>query len=426
MHVPSSIYCVIKNLQLRVVNYFLKGLCLGVIALSLNASAPSFTNKSTVQPVAVLAAAEQGNVTAQLYLAAHYATENSRSQQIYWLERAASAGFAAAALKLSDLIPAQRLLWLERAADLGDLSAQIKWSARNLNERPKLTLESRSDLELDAQTQELLAEVLLAWQADFPTYHWRNEAPNSEVWQQRRLGANRLLELAQTCTRDVHFYLTAPEHLVSVYEWIAKLESVFARVNGQVCYRTSLVMDLQCGVRDERAFCEVVPSTYPEETGVIVTRNGYANTLNGQVHIQHSASWRILLHELGHAWGFADEYAMRSDIRGQFCGGEFNFQAKNLIISQGSLISDNRFQEFKDLVPWREFLSNEMGQPIQLQGVRYWQLGLGNERGSLGLYPAATCEGLTEQAWKPVGETTFMEAAETGAIPDPYLRWMLE
>ncbi|EGN76377.1 IgA Peptidase M64 [Idiomarina sp. A28L] len=151
---------------------------------------------------------------------------------------------------------------------------------------------------------------------------------------------------------------------------------------------------------------------------IVLTDSGLANTRNGVVFIKRNASVQVLQHELGHALGLADEYAMHPDLARQFCNGEFNFTASNLVITHKQWFTPEEMREFLQALPWADFIEQPLGTK-DAHGV--WRLGSSDTQ-KIGLFAAKTCEGTGRYAWKPVAEKTWMEQHEIGEVPALYLR----
>lgn len=154
---------------------------------------------------------------------------------------------------------------------------------------------------------------------------------------------------------------------------------------------------------------------------VVVTASGLANARNGIVYLTAKHSALTFRHELGHALGLADEYAMRADLATAFCSGEYDFQALNIVVTSSRYVTDQEYRQLKANLPWLKRLEQEPG--VQ-QADGDWRLGSpGNDK--IGLFPAATCENSEYYAWKPVAELTFMEQHEIGAVPELYW-WLIK
>lgn len=151
---------------------------------------------------------------------------------------------------------------------------------------------------------------------------------------------------------------------------------------------------------------------------IVLTDSGLANTRNGVVFIKRNASVQVLQHELGHALGLADEYAMHPDLARQFCNGEFNFTASNLVITHKQWFTPEEMREFEQTVPWADFIEQPLGAK---DGHGVWRLGSSDTQ-KIGLFAAKTCAGTGRYAWKPVAEKTWMEQHEVGEIPPLYIR----
>lgn len=187
-----------------------------------------------------------------------------------------------------------------------------------------------------------------------------------------------------------------------------------------------------CRDQDGRAACQLIdPDTYDEvwlqpawpvaqQVDVVLTDAGLANTRNGLVFIDRQARGRVLAHELGHALGLADEYAMSRDLALRFCSGDFDFTALNLVITEATSLSTAELVALTKSLPWVQYLQ----QPIaQKRAEDLWHLG-STDPLRVGLHPVATCEGTGFYAWRPIGYVTFMQQHEVGSLPSVYLNLM--
>src|SRR5690606_13458988 len=99
-----------------------------------------------------------GNTQAQLRYAESLLRGGDRGAAIYWLQQASQQHEPAAALALSELIPAQQQLWLERAASYGSRAARqqlvIDATRRNDDVNAQRWLSVAADL---TQTEQALA-----------------------------------------------------------------------------------------------------------------------------------------------------------------------------------------------------------------------------------------------------------------------------
>ncbi|RUO21193.1 hypothetical protein CWE08_06295 [Aliidiomarina iranensis] len=151
---------------------------------------------------------------------------------------------------------------------------------------------------------------------------------------------------------------------------------------------------------------------------IVLADTGLANTRNGVVFLQRTASVHVLKHEFGHALGLADEYPMHSELARQFCNGEFNFTANNLVITDKAWLTPQEMRVFQQSLPWYDFLQQPLGVQ-EPNGI--WRLG-SPDSGKVGLFKASTCEGTGRYAWKPVADTTWMEQHQIGNIPALYIQ----
>lgn len=180
-----------------------------------------------------------------------------------------------------------------------------------------------------------------------------------------------------------------------------------------------------CEPSSGRAYCVAHEEFSTTHVNIVVTEQGSANTRNRNVYLNEKATWRVLLHELGHALGLADEYPMQRDVAERFCAGDFVFPSWNIITTESSLVSSAELERIRARLPWRNELTTAIASPLLIAGVPYWRLG-SVEPDQIGLYPTGTCENTGAQAWRPFSRATFMERSESNFVPELYLNWMLQ
>lgn len=397
----------------------------------LTASSPYWLASHALPEVntSLVAAASQPKITAQVALANAFMRNEQRSESLYWLQRAALQGSTDSALELAQHLPTESERWLQVAANMGAVKTQVQLAFANLDDQPSYSFSQQNISRLTESERSQLATVALVWGDIAIQQHWRNLAPNNADWNKMREIDDLFRGLHQSCDRIIEFQLENQSGLVSVYQWVGQIIPLFESVNGNVCvskYQTQKPLDCtpDDALNGNRAFCSNAVVSAAERTLVVVTQEGHANTRNGVVYIAEDENWRIFLHELAHAWGLADEYRMRSDVRERYCSGDFSFQASNLVFAESGLLSDSEFSNFIQQLPWLNELETGIASEVAVMGATYWNLGTSSAEG-IGLYPAATCEGTGIQAWKPFAQNTFLEHAETGDIPNLYLQWML-
>jgi len=380
-------------------------------------------------------AAEQGYNDAMLLLAQRYARQQRRPEALLWAQRALDQGNPAALTQLLDWYPQNERQWYSRAAQLGNINAQLfLWHQQGepLAAADLQTLNSTQLHQMSSESRDLLAQVLL-FQSDSPTNlpHWRAlayTAKNSrqDYWQPLLAGDNVLLRQPSQCDFTLAFYTEQNRGVRAVLQWLNKLDQFITNRGYKLCARQhSMPASSSCSPDLGRAFCTPVVAQQGNAVSIVVTHQGNANTRNGVVYINQQASWKVLLHELGHALGLADEYPMAHDLAQRFCSGDYKFKAKNIVLVEPRLLSASDVELVTQGLPWREQLTTAIALPVAIGAGSYFRLG-SSEPGAIGLYTTSTCQAARLQAWKPVQEVTFMEQHEVLNVPDMYLKWMAE
>lgn len=181
----------------------------------------------------------------------------------------------------------------------------------------------------------------------------------------------------------------------------------------------------QCVQAGEQGYCNNIKTELSAKSiAMVVTGDGLAQTRNGVVYAPEHATGLLLQHELGHALGLADEYAMRPELAQAFCAGEYRFDALNIVFTVSRELSAADYQAFLASLPWKTHLTVPIAKSIE--GGK-WLLGSESDNDDVvGLYPAETCTYGPGYAWKPVAEKTFMEQHEIGSVPTLYLKLIRE
>lgn len=439
-----------------------------LISWGVTASSPRFTLTAEVEHGAergakskykqLERAARQGNGFAMLALARHYEQEHQSSLALLWAQRALAQGQLEALSLLLEWYPQNARQWYSKLAEQGEVNAQIYiWHQQALSatfNSEHLLLEQLADIfwptaqgQLTAQSREQLAELTLVLGVPHHLPHWRALAPDTDYWRHLTSGDEVLRRGIQSqhiesCDFTLNFVIERPQGRKTMLTWLAALEGFLQGRGYRLCARHQEHLQFveQCMPQQGRAFCEpqtILPKKANQKSNpsgnqgaeqlapvvIYLTQQGAANTRNGQIYINEQASWRVLLHELGHALGLADEYPMQAKLAEQFCHGHYVFYARNLVFLEAQLYQQGKVMELIEHLPWQTALTTAIAQPVSIGAGVYYRLG-SNEADAVGLYPATTCAATTVQAWKPFAQVTFMEQHDSGDVPELYLQWM--
>lgn len=392
------------------------------LALFVTASAPTLLERHT--QFELQRAAEQGHRQAMLLLAQDYQDQHLTSTARHWAQQALYAGHPDALPLLIDWFPQHERQWLRLAAEYGHSNGLVfQWlEDRVPPEQVRLSAAQRA--QLSPRGRSLLAQYSFEHNAPSHLPHWRALAPSEPLWDKRQQGDEVLRRVPLQCDFSMRFYTEGkqPRQLLS---WLAQLDQFLAGRGYQLCAsKQPIELPTECTQQDSRAYCPVVIKD-SQSVSVVVTARGDANTRNGIVYINEHAHWRVLLHELGHALGLADEYPMTHELAQRFCTGQYNFHARNIILAEPKLYSQQSLHGLSEQIPWQHALTTEIAQPVRIQAGGYFRLG-SNEPQQVGLFPASTCERAQAQAWKPFARQTFMEYHHAQYVPNLYLEWMAD
>lgn len=354
------------------------------------------------------------------FLGDTYWRRGERSRALSFYQRAVAQGDAGAAYALSQHVPAQSRQWLRAAAELGDREASLSVADALLDEAPHEAYKLVTGLSPGDRQRELLASLLIRHPQFAPTLDWRQVAPDSATWQQRRRGEALLQSVSDLdCSVPVTVYNAAGHGNEALYDWLGQLAQHDLKAL-DFCFALAVTPSLECDDSQGRAACQ---SDIAGGIGYqwFITDSGLANARSNQLYLPAEASFEVVVHELAHWFGLADEYPMSADLAQLFCSGRYRFEAQNVVITDAENISEAEYQQLIQRIPWRQQLEQPIAQ--QRQDGTY---ALGSaEASQIGLFAAQTCEQVEGYfAWKPVARVTFMEQHDIGSTPPLYIDLM--
>lgn len=380
-------------------------------------------------------AAKQGYHEAMFLLAQAYEQQDQDSAALLWAQRALDSGNESALTQLLQWYPQNERQWYSKAAQQGNMNAQVfLWHQQGslLAESELQSLSNRSLHTLNSHSRHLLAQLLLIHNSPLPTLpHWRAlayTASNAEqdYWQPLLSGDDVLRRSPNQCDFMLSFHTERSQGIRAVLHWLNALDQFLVGRGYRLCAsQHALLVNSNCDTDYGRAFCSNIAQQHKQAITIAVTEQGSANTRNGIVYINEYANWQVLLHELGHALGLADEYPMPHALAQRFCSGDYTFNARNIVLAEPRILSASAVEQLTESLPWRDHLTTAIALPVAIGAATYYRLG-SSEPGNIGLYTTATCQATRLQAWKPVHEITFMEQHEVTHVPDLYLQWMAE
>lgn len=359
--------------------------------------------------------------SASHYLGERYWRQDRRARALSYYQRAVEQGDAGAAYALSQHIPAQNEQWLRAAAELGNHEASLVVASVLAENAPEKAYRLIKELQPEPRQQDMLASLLLHHPELSIEQNWRKLAPRTDKWNKLRRGADLLRHDDELdCAAPVTIYAIAPEANEAAFNWVAELEKHdLAAMDFCFTLGSSSMGELECEPTNGRADCLLTEKHESDKYQWFITQSGIANARSNQLFIPADASFSVLVHEMGHWFGLADEYPMSPELAQLFCSGRYRFDAKNIVVTEKERISAPAFAGLEEELPWAEHLQ----QPIaQAEGDSY---RLGSADGSkIGLFRAETCDNTDYQAWKPVQQRTFMQHHELNEIPALYIQLM--
>lgn len=354
------------------------------------------------------------------FLGDTYWRRGSRSQALAFYQRAVAQGDAGAAYALSRHVPAQSRQWLRAAADLGDREASLSVAGALLEESPHEAYNLLARLSPGERQRDLLAALLIRHPQFNSAQRWQQVAPDSQQWQRRRRGEQLLNAVPDLdCAVPVTIYNAASAGSEALYDWLGQFASHDLH-ELDFCFALAVAPPLVCEESQGRAACQ---SDTPAVTGYqwFITDSGIANARSKQLYLPADASFAVLVHELAHWFGLADEYPMSADLATLFCSGRYRFEAQNVVITAAESLSEAQYEQLLQQLPWRE----QLEQPIARQRPDGKYVLGSADTSQIGLFAAQTCQQTDGYfAWKPLAVTTFMQQHEVGGIPRLYIELM--
>lgn len=349
-----------------------------------------------------------------------YWRRGQRAVSLSYYQRAVSQGDAGAAYALSRHIPARRDEWLRAAAELGDKQASLTVAEALLDESPGEAYKLIAGLEPSAQQRELQASLLIRHPQLDHEQRWSQVAPDNRQWNRRR-DAQRSLQSMQAldCAVPVTVFSAAVGGNEALYDWLAALKE--HPLNSlDMCFALGVDPSLSCGPHQGRADCR---SDLAGNAGYqwFITDKGIANARHTHLYLPVDASFDVLVHELAHWFGLADEYPMSAELAELFCSGRYRFDAQNIVVTPARILSEAAYQRLLADLPWGRYLKQPLATKHR-EGT--YELG-STDSTKIGLFAADTCQHAEGYyAWKPVAPLTFMEQHDVGRVPALYIELM--
>ncbi|MGM0481264.1 MAG: hypothetical protein ACQEQZ_04975 [Pseudomonadota bacterium] len=319
---------------------------------------------------------------------------------LYWWQKAVANGSVKALQRLLHHYPAQHVRWHRLAAGAGIASA------------------------VAAYAEFQLADKRISWN------NWMQRWYQPE-YRQPLADYFSVIERwisNPACRSSIPVKASSPTQKKQFMTLLQQLDNTSLPLTG-LCFQFSVNPKLDCDLDNEnqRAECvnqpPIAAAEKPQQPTVILAQRGKASTSANHITLTRDSDARVLIHELGHWWGFADEYAMAPPLAENFCYGRYNFDAYNVVLTQSDQMTGRQLKTLWQSLPWASAVAD--WRALGKRGDDgLWQLGSSPEQ-PVGLFPAATCEhvpGVT--AWKPVSAVTAMERHQSQYWPPLYRRWI--
>ncbi|EKE79921.1 extracellular metal-dependent peptidase [Idiomarina xiamenensis] len=372
----------------------------GVLALLITGSSPLTSN--------LWSAAYGGDAQAQWQAAQRLLQQRSFSAAYPWALAAAEQGQLDALSLLEQRLPSQYQQWQRWRAQFDSSSAgqqalQQLWQRRL------------------RQSQLTLADLQQLWQQQ-PSAQPRWLAQLSQLRDYRSQP-----DFAQQCQWPVVIQLQHRRQLERALQMMqAWRDSPLQRFD--VCFAWQQQAQLRCGTEDTRQRAHCLPSVNIPDQEVYRWRfsdHGIASANAQAITLTDTSGAAVLLHEMGHWFGLADEYPMSTKLAQRFCQGDYRHPSLNVVVTRSQRLTALQLEALYRRLPWRHAVA-DWRQLGQLQADGRWLLGSAAANGkAVGLYPVATCDRVSGYyAWRPVAQTTVMQRQEVAHWPALYLTLM--
>ncbi|WDE10326.1 hypothetical protein [Thalassomonas haliotis] len=243
---------------------------------------------------------------------------------------------------------------------------------------------------------------------------------------------------AVSCTASIQLFATRIEHLHYLEQLIDGVESgplapfvcfapVRYRALDSLACREREVTAANRRVKKRRAIkCREELWQY-EAAGInsrfvgVLLPQGGANVHLGILYLDRSDNLDVFTHELSHLLGFIDEYPLPVHHNRCSAAQQSPF-AHNLVVLAEFYQGERKQLRARILkqLPWAAQIREDT--PILQAQANGWQLGTPDEYANrVGVFPAASCDRQTPQAFKPLSKRTQLAYYEE-AFPDAYLK----
>lgn len=341
----------------------------------------------------------QGQPLAQYQTGLRFWQKQQASAALYWWQKALSGGSVQARKRLLRLFPAHQMRWHRLSTEAG-IQASVRPYA-------------------EAQ----LADKNISWEA------WKQRWYQT-VYQQPLadyFSAIKQWVANPSCQADVQVSAADASLKQHFIRLLLQLDAAQPTFPG-LCFSFSVNPALDCSVdtENQRPQCRsqsADAAVKNHQPRVILTERGSASASPSQIVLTRDSDANVLLHELGHWWGLADEYTMAPELAENFCRGRYDFSAYNVVVTQNDTMTSRQLKDLWRSLPWSESVADwrRLGQQ-STDGL--WQLG-SDQGQAVGLFAADTCSEVAGvMAWKPVSAVTAMEQHQSAYWPPLYRQWI--
>src|SRR5690606_5698252 len=121
-------------------------------------------------------------------------------------------------------------------------------------------------------------------------------------------------------------------------------------------------------------WCPSLTDQTDKTANVLFVRTKRAFNAAGVIHLPADSSVALLAHELAHTAGLADEYPMREELANDFCAGNYDHPATNVVVTASQTMSSEELQSLWQRLPWQQEVDSWqlLGEKL---GDGLWRLG---------------------------------------------------
>lgn len=218
----------------------------------------------------------------------------------------------------------------------------------------------------------------------------------------------------QLCTLSVEVYSRDWAGLTHIEKLVGQWQSDASLAQLPLCFMPPKLLSSPDCNDEQRLYCKDLPKG-PGRYALLLGGKGKANVNGRWVYVPDEVSSEVLIHELFHLLGFADEYKLSARFSQARCHSRLNGDKLNLVLME-SQASPRQAALLRARLPWKDFIKSDT--PLVHKADDKWVWGTpASHAQEVGLFPAKACH----NSFKPLQALSNMEYHEL-TIPKLYLK----